>query len=198
MKRLIILLILMTVVVISGCINQKKYVCPDGSVVSDPTLCPKTTITITTTTTIKSICGDGICQSDENCTSCGNDCGYCKLTITNAKCEGMGEGRYRISYTLVNNNNFLVTFKDQVFYNFSYAENCTIKSANKCEPKFGDVCADGDFSFKPQESKEYSYIEVGLGGKGTTIAGPLSVEIRVGKSTTSQTYQYSNTVTVNC
>ncbi len=77
----------MTVVVISGCINQKQYVCPNGKVVSNPTLCPKTT----TTTTV------GVCQSDTDCvpaTCCHSDeCVYiaykpdCKDIVCTGECQ---------------------------------------------------------------------------------------------------------------
>ena len=50
MKTIILLLLLMTVL-ISGCVSQQKYVCPDGTVVSEPSLCQTTTTMITTSTT---------------------------------------------------------------------------------------------------------------------------------------------------
>ena len=50
MKTIILLLLLMTVL-ISGCVSQQKYVCSDGTVVSEPSLCQTTTTIITTSTT---------------------------------------------------------------------------------------------------------------------------------------------------
>jgi hypothetical protein len=52
--HILIIFCLLIVVLISGCVSQqitREYVCPDGSVVSDPTECATTTTTITTTTT---------------------------------------------------------------------------------------------------------------------------------------------------
>jgi len=46
-KYLLITLLLIGVIFISGCIQQtpkREYVCSDGSVVSDPKLCPKGTV----------------------------------------------------------------------------------------------------------------------------------------------------------
>jgi hypothetical protein len=52
MKRITLVILLISVVFLSGCISQSgektKYVCPDGSVVSDVSKCPKTTTTSTT------------------------------------------------------------------------------------------------------------------------------------------------------
>jgi hypothetical protein len=50
MKTIILLILLMTVL-ISGCVSQKEYVCSDGTVVSEPSLCQTTTTSIMTTTT---------------------------------------------------------------------------------------------------------------------------------------------------
>ena len=90
MKKLLIVLVLACIIVVSGCITgqttakEREYVCSDGSIVSDPSYCPKIT-----TTTIKAgpYCGDGICQVDElKCEAntvgiikrvCSEDCDKC-------------------------------------------------------------------------------------------------------------------------
>ncbi len=53
---MIVLLVLLVILLISGCVDQKEYVCSDGTIVSEPSLClttttpPETTTLFTTTT----------------------------------------------------------------------------------------------------------------------------------------------------
>lgn len=49
MKIIILLALLAMIILISGCVSQ-QYVCPDGAVVSEPSLCQTTTTMVTTTT----------------------------------------------------------------------------------------------------------------------------------------------------
>ncbi len=49
--KIIILLALLVISLISGCLGQ-QYVCPDGTVVLDPSMCLTTTIMTTTTSPI--------------------------------------------------------------------------------------------------------------------------------------------------
>lgn len=81
-KMLLIILLLVGIIfIISGYVQQspkKEYVCPDGSIVTDPKLCPKETATEPTITQPTTYCGDGRCQSDESCSSCPQDCGACE------------------------------------------------------------------------------------------------------------------------
>jgi len=51
MKKIVLLTLLVMTILISGCVSQKEYVCPDGTVVSGPSLCQTTTTLMTTTTT---------------------------------------------------------------------------------------------------------------------------------------------------
>jgi len=51
MKIIILLVLLVITTLISGCVGQ-QYVCPDGTVVFDPSMCLTTTIMTTTTTPI--------------------------------------------------------------------------------------------------------------------------------------------------
>ena len=60
MKVMLLLALLVMVILISGCVSQREYVCSDGTIVSEPSLCqttttttasPTTTTTSTTTTT---------------------------------------------------------------------------------------------------------------------------------------------------
>lgn len=49
--KIIILLLLLITILISGCVSQKEYVCSDGTVVSNPSLCQTTSTSIPTSTT---------------------------------------------------------------------------------------------------------------------------------------------------
>jgi len=49
--KIIVLFVLLLTILLSGCVNQQQYVCPDGSVVLDPSLCLTTTTMLTTTVT---------------------------------------------------------------------------------------------------------------------------------------------------
>lgn len=88
MKKVLLLIPLIAVVLVSMCaqqptgqaIKETEYVCPDGSTVSDPSLCPK------------SYCGDNTCDPDESCSTCLQDCGECKASLGeycsfNSDCE---------------------------------------------------------------------------------------------------------------
>jgi len=52
MKIIFVFALLAIVTLISGCVSQKEYVCSDGTVVSDSSLCLTTTTVIITTTTV--------------------------------------------------------------------------------------------------------------------------------------------------
>lgn len=51
MKMIILLALLAMTILISGCVSQ-QYVCSDGTVVSEPSLCQTTTTVATTTTPV--------------------------------------------------------------------------------------------------------------------------------------------------
>jgi len=71
-------LLILSILLLSGCTQQQiKYVCSDGSTVLDSSLCPKQETKQAYQQPIP-YCGDGICQSSENCSSCSSDCGTCK------------------------------------------------------------------------------------------------------------------------
>lgn len=72
-QKLIIGLLIIGIFVLSGCTQQQsKYVCPDGSIVSDTSFCPKQESSPVET---KSYCGDGICQNSEiEGNNCPSDC----------------------------------------------------------------------------------------------------------------------------
>ena len=62
------------VIAISGCIKQtikRDYVCPDGSIVSDPSLCPVTTTITTTTTSIPTTTTTVISSLEMKCIDSG-------------------------------------------------------------------------------------------------------------------------------
>lgn len=70
------------IVFVSGCTNQtsrNQYVCPNGDVVSDSSLCLKEP------NTQKTYCGDRNCQSGETCKTCSQDCGYCKASANDVE-----------------------------------------------------------------------------------------------------------------
>lgn len=70
-KYLFGILLIIGILVMSSCAQQQtKYVCPDGSTVSDDSLCPKET---------REYCGDNKCNNNENCKSCPSDCGNCPI-----------------------------------------------------------------------------------------------------------------------
>lgn len=50
MKTIILLALMAVNILISGCVSQREYVCSDGTVVSDSSLCQTTTTIVTTTT----------------------------------------------------------------------------------------------------------------------------------------------------
>jgi len=51
MKIIILFALLAIIILISGCVSQREYVCSDGTVVSEPSLCQTTTTMVTTTIT---------------------------------------------------------------------------------------------------------------------------------------------------
>lgn len=79
---------ILAILLIFGCAqspNQKMYVCTSGDVVSNPGLCPggsdeakpqETASMPSAPSKPATYCGDGTCQSTENCKSCERDC-YC-------------------------------------------------------------------------------------------------------------------------
>ena len=79
---------LLTLFLVS-CQSAVTFICPDGTKVSDSSLCPKKV----------SFCGDGDCDYNEKCGSCISDCGKCRLreADVNVRLEwevsGMIEGR---------------------------------------------------------------------------------------------------------
>jgi len=83
-------LFLLSILILSGCAQQQtKYVCPDGSTVSDISLCSKQQT---------SFCGDEKCDSSESCGTCISDCSKCRLSEDDIvvslkwKISGMIEG----------------------------------------------------------------------------------------------------------
>lgn len=80
LKNFIIVLGVLSMLVLVGCAQQQtKYVCSDGTTVSDASYCPKQeSRPAQTQQKTSSYCGDNICQSSESCSSCPSDCGACQ------------------------------------------------------------------------------------------------------------------------
>jgi len=72
-KKVLILSLLLLLATISGCVSQKEYICPDGSIVSDPSLCPTTTITTTTILDCTTM-NPNYCDNNDDCSK---DWGTC-------------------------------------------------------------------------------------------------------------------------
>lgn len=67
----VVAVIVLAIVFISNSNKSNNYVCLDGSVVSDASLCSK-----------QNYCGDGVCNTGESCDSCIEDCGKCPIDCT--------------------------------------------------------------------------------------------------------------------
>lgn len=78
LKNLLIILGILSIFVLAGCAQQQtKYVCPDGTTVSDASYCPKQESKPVETKTSSPYCGDGICNGNEK----APDCDDCKANI---------------------------------------------------------------------------------------------------------------------
>lgn len=83
-------LVLVSILVISGCAQQQtKYVCPDGTTVSDTSFCPKQEVKQEYQQPTQ-YCGDGSCNNGESCSSCSSDCGNCEY-CGNGNCNSVTE-----------------------------------------------------------------------------------------------------------
>ena len=77
-NTIIIGLILVSVLIISGCAQQQtKYVCPDGTTVSDSSYCQRQESKQVETKPTGPICGDGVCNGNEK----APDCEDCKINL---------------------------------------------------------------------------------------------------------------------
>ena len=94
-KTIICFGFLLIIVLIAGCTQNTQYVCPDGKTVSDPNLCSTQCVSrggdcaektccagLTCLSGVcieqsESMCGNGVCNTGESCTSCPADCGSC-------------------------------------------------------------------------------------------------------------------------
>lgn len=76
---LAVLILLGVIILIGGGKGEDtKYICSDGSTVSDISLCQNNNVQKTPSSTF---CGDGRCQANEDCSSCSSDCGVCQQTV---------------------------------------------------------------------------------------------------------------------
>ncbi len=62
---------------ISGC---KKNPCPKGQFMFNDHCCPDKNFNFVCDDAEGLVCGDGICHETENCSTCWQDCGACKIT----------------------------------------------------------------------------------------------------------------------
>jgi hypothetical protein len=104
------LILTTTIILILGCLTNTQYVCPDGTIVDDPTLCPKaqTTTTlnkqpITSETPIEQIC-DTI--TDVDGTPDLGEINYCKFHANPTKefCQTLPQRK--VGEQITNNNKF--------------------------------------------------------------------------------------------
>ena len=71
-------LVLLSVIILSGCAQQQtKYVCPDGTTVSDSSYCQRQESNPVDTKPTGPSCGDGICNGNEK----APDCDDCEINI---------------------------------------------------------------------------------------------------------------------
>jgi hypothetical protein len=147
------------------------------------------------TTTIKpTYCGDGICQSNENCLNCLRDCeNNCRVEITSAKCEKAypnepNNYNYKVTWSIKNLNQYDIAMKAYFSFQFTFKE--VEGWANRCYSIYSTDCEDVTIDFKPLETKDYSfYFNVGY--------TPSKVELYL-YSYESAKGILSNVVTVDC
>lgn len=180
----IIVLAIIGIIFISGYTQQQiRYVCPDGTTVSDVSLCPKQETQ--EETQVDTYCGDGICQSDENCQVCSRDCGSCRLEITYANCKKSENYKYRVTWLLTNKNSFDISLKAYTRAIFSYIEHPE-GWAYLCYPHDISECLEETISLRSYETKEYSYnfsvgqpaskVKLYLVSKGIDASNEFSVD----------------------
>jgi len=117
MQELIILLIFSTIVLISGCVSQTEYVCSDGTVVSEPSLCQTTTTILGTTITISKLP-----EKFSNIVSCDIILGKLFVKALNNGTEPMTLNRLKISYTKFGTPNTMEVEPNVVIRRYFYQD----------------------------------------------------------------------------
>lgn len=97
----------LTVIVIAVMLTLSMLPSPtlSGSAISKET----TTTLSVTGTTMKNYCGDGICQSNENCNVCPKDCNCVQLKLSSSiekeTMLGICTGKVKVTYSAINSGN---------------------------------------------------------------------------------------------
>lgn len=173
MKKIILALGLICLIMLVGC-AKTKYVCPDGSTVSDSSLCPKQTTQNTETKPSSLYCGDGVCNGNEK----APDCDDCKMNvrIENLKYEilnpvGQYKEFYIPNYDIVQLGDKAVLYPGYDLYAGYSQQQCSSKRMmNKIKEDFD--CPGGCYFIVDGDKKGMSHYYLGEYKNGFQIESP--------------------------